>query len=145
MIRLGVDFRASISALRLALSIFHISVAVLGFWRPHMTEFVKGYAAFQAIAPTTSWAFMALVIGLGLLFLRRGTVLLILWQFFSASLFTLFAILVSGVYGPTWGTVAYTFPAVLSFLVMYFTCEAFLGKQRWYRQVQGRVRERRDG
>lgn len=135
-----VNLRASIGVLRLAVGIFHMSIALLGFHRPGMVDFVPGYAGFSAIAPTSEWAWVALLIGFGVLFLPRGNLLLLIWQVLSLALFAVFAMLTSAVYGVIWGTLAYAFPAAISAIVMWFTAQDWVERQPWFDAAQQRVR-----
>lgn len=130
-----VEVRASIGVLRFALAFLHLAMAAVGFHRPHLVELIPSYAGFAQIAPTSIWALSALVIGIGMLLIRRGSPLLVLWQFFSAGMFILFSILVTQRFGLTWGTVAYMFPAILSYIVMWFTVEEVAGRFAWLKKA----------
>lgn len=99
-----IEVRKGMGILRFLLSLLHIGIAVLGYLRHNMTEIVPGYRPFQEIFATDVWSTIALFIGLGLFLLPRGSLLLIFWQFLSATYFTAFCILVSGPYGVIWGT-----------------------------------------
>jgi hypothetical protein len=128
----GFNWRHSVNASRIMLAVMHLGIGWMSFYRPQLTSDVPGYAAFHAIAPTMVWGAWALIIGVGLMLLPRAHPLLILWQFGSATYFTLFALLVSdGPYGPTWGTIAYGVPAIWSVILAYLTTDGWLRRTQW--------------
>ena len=140
-----VDVRASIGPLRLQLASLHLVLAVVSFIRPNLIELIPSYRLFGTIATTGQWGLAALLIGLGLLFLPRASPLLIIWQTASSILFSLFAILVTGANGLTWGTVIYGGLAMGSAVVAYITADGWFARtqipQR-FRAWLGRVGQR---
>lgn len=141
--RLRVEVRGSIGALRLFLAVLHFSVAVTSVLRPHMTEVVLGYRKFDEIAHTPAWGWMAFTIAAGLVFLPRGSLVLIVWQFLSAAFFLLFAVLVTGQVGLNWGTGIYGTLGFLSFVVMYVTAVIWFERQAWHRRLSARLHPER--
>lgn len=149
---LRIDVRAGIGPLRLQLACLHLGIAAVSFIRPNLINLIPGYRLFGEIATTTEWGLAALLIGLGLLFLPRASVLLILWQTASSILFSLFAILVTGVNGLTWGTVIYGGLAMGSAVVAYITADGWFARTQipqrfraWLRRVGQRLKRGRHG
>jgi hypothetical protein len=103
------------------LALLHLGIAWSTHHRPNMTELVPAYWQFNQIASTPQWGWTALAIGLGLLLLPRANPLLIVWQTFSAIFFFLFALLVTGGNGLTFGTVIYGGLTLASARVAYRT------------------------
>lgn len=136
-----VHVQIDIRLVRFMLAMLHLSVAGIAFLRHNMVDIFPGYAGFAEVGSTFSWGAVALAIGVGLLVLRKGTVLLILLQFASASYFTAFAILLSATNGLTWGTAAYLFPAVLSFIVMWNTLEDVFDNSAWMRAARDKIQD----
>ncbi len=137
-----IEARKGMGILRFLLSLMHFAIALLGFYRHNMTEIVPGYKPFQEIFATDSWSSIALVIGLGLILLPRGSLLLILWQFLSATYFIAFCLFVSRPYGPIWGTLGWGFPATQSFIVMYFSAQDWAESHDWFHIAKDRVQTR---
>ncbi|MGY2897212.1 hypothetical protein [Deinococcus sp. UYEF24] len=125
-----VDLRAGIGPLRLQLAGLHLGIAVVAFIRPNLIELIPSYRLFAQIGTTGEWGMAALLIGGGLLLLPRASPLLILWQAASSMLFSLFAILVTGNSGLTWGTVVYGGLAVGSAIVAYITADGWFAQTR---------------
>lgn len=120
----GAFSQTGIGWLRLSFGVLHILMGLAAFFRPHMIELVKGYALLAQVASTVGWGYAMLVIGIGLLALPRASGVLILWQFLSASLFALFALLLTG--GPTgftWGSVVYGWLTLISGVMAYLTAD----------------------
>ncbi|PYE51058.1 hypothetical protein [Deinococcus yavapaiensis] len=140
--RLRVEIKGSIGALRLFLATLHLTVAITSVLRPHMTEVIVGYKRFHEIAPTPYWGGTAFLIALGLLALPRGSLALIAWQFLSASFFLLFGVLVTGQVGLNWGTGVYGTLSFLSFVVMYVTAIVWFERQAWHRRLAEGLRPR---
>lgn len=142
---MSLDHRwRGISASRVGLACLHLGVAGVSFLRPNLTRIVPSYAAFQDVMPTVWWGAAALTIGLGLLLLPRGSLLLILWQAFSATLFTVFAIFVTqGPYGLTWGSVVYGGLAVWSVLLSYYTFDDWWWRTGLPKRLRAYLRRRR--
>lgn len=139
------NWRHGLGAARAGLAGLHLLLAWVSFIRPHMTEIIPGYVAFGAIADTRSWGTMALVIGLGLLLIRQGQPLLILWQFASAAFFALFSILVTqGPYELTWGSAIYGGLAFWSVLLAYVTADDWFYQTRWPQRFRAWLRRRRE-
>ena len=141
MIRVQVQI--DIRLVRFMLAALHIFIAVIAFVRHNMVDFVTPYAAFGKMGNTVSWGIVALFIGVGLLGLKRGTVLMVCWQFASASYFTTFALLISSVNGLTWATAAYIFPAALSFVVMWSTLHEVFDNSVRMQAARTRIQDRR--
>jgi hypothetical protein len=137
-----VEARKGMGILRFLLSLLHLLIAVLGFFRHNMTELVPGYRPFQEVFATDIWSTIALVIGLGLFLLPRGSLLLIFWQFLSATYFMAFCILVSGPYGVIWGTLGWGFPSAQSFIVMYFSAQDWAESHNWFHVTKDKVQMR---
>ena len=137
-----IEARKGMGILRFLLSVLHLGIAVLGFVRHNMTELVPGYRPFQEVFSTDVWSTIALGIGLGLFLLPRGSLLLIFWQFLSATYFASFAILVSGPYGVIWGTLCWGWFAVQSFIVMYFSAQDWAERHNWFHVAKDRVQTR---
>ena len=139
-----IHLKIDVRMIRLLLALFHLSLAAVSLWRHNMVEIIPGYAGFAAVAPTTTWGFLATIIATGLLFIKRGTPLLVVWQFFSATYFVTFSTLVSAVYGITWGTAAYLFPAIMSYIVMWGTLEEVFESNTLMSGVRAKIIGRRD-
>ena len=136
------EARKGMILLQFLLSVLHISIALLGYWRHNMTEIVPGYRPFNDVFTTDIWSTIALAIGLGLFLLPRGSLLLIFWQFASATYFIAFCILVSGPYGIIWGTLCWAFPAVESFIVMWFSAQEWAERHNWFHVAKDKVQTR---
>lgn len=117
--------RAGVGPLRAQLAGLHLGIAAVAFIRPNLIELIGSYNLFAQIGTTGEWGMVALLIGLGLLLLPRASPLLILWQTGSSIFFSLFAILVTGASGLTWGTIIYGGLAIGSAVVAYITADGW--------------------
>lgn len=141
MIRVHVQ--VDIRMIRLMLAILHLSVAGIAFLRHNMVNIFPGYAGFAEVGTTTSWGVVALIIGIALLRMSKGTILLVITQFASASYFATFAYLLSKTNGLTWGTAAYLFPAALSYIVMWNTLHEYFDKNVIMASAREKIQGRR--
>ena len=112
------------------LALLHLGIAWSSHHRPNMTELVPAYWKFNEIASTAQWGWAALIIGAGLLLLPRANPFLIMWQAFSAIFFFLFALLVTGGNGLTFGTVIYVGLTLASTRVAYRTAVIYFAHTR---------------
>ena len=144
MIKVHVlQIQIDIRLIRLMLAFFHLTVAAIAFWRHNMVDIIPAYASFALVGNTTSWGLVAMVIGVGLLRLNRGTLFLVVCQFASATYFANFAYLLSKTNGLTWGTAAYLFPAILSYIVMWNTLHEYFDKNKVMVSARDKIQGRR--
>ena len=138
--------RRGLSASRAGLACLHLGVSGVSLLRPHLTEIVPSYAAFNDLMPTPAWGALALTIGGGLLLIPRGKPWLILWQFASAAFFILFSILVTqGPYGLTWGSVVYGGLGVWSLVLAFFTFDDWFARKQWPQRTRVWLAQRTGG
>jgi len=125
--------------LRLSFAVLHILMGLAGFFRPNMIVLVKGYSNLAQVGSTVGWSWAMLAIGIGLMFLPRSSVVLIVWQFLSASLFALFGLLITnGPTGLTWGSIVYAWLCLVSGVMAYLTADQLFQ----INGVPGRLRQR---
>lgn len=121
----------SAGIMRWQLALIHGWIAFNSFHRPHLFTLVHAYGKFGTVMSELSWGWVATVIALGLIFMPRGSVPLILWQFASASMFALFAILTTGQVGENYGTGVYSVLCISSGALAYITTGQLLDAKPW--------------
>jgi hypothetical protein len=117
--------------MRWQLALMHTWIAWTSFHRPHLFTLVHAYGKFGTVMNEVSWGWVAAVIALGLIIMPRGSVALVLWQFASASMFALFAILVTGQVGENYGTGVYGLLCISSGVLAYLTIGQLLDARSW--------------
>ena len=112
-------------------------VAILGtiawtsFHRPHLFTLVHAYGKFGTVMNEISWGWTAVGIALGLIFMPRGSILRIIWQFATATLFALFAILTTGQVGENYGTGVYGVLCLSAGALAFVTAVQFIDARPW--------------
>ena len=119
--------------LRWQLTLMLIWVAFVSFHRPHLFTLIHGYAKFGTIASEAGWGWAAAVIAFGLIFMPRGSILRIIWQFATSTLFALFAILTTGQVGESYGTGVYLILSMSAGALAFVTAVQFLDTHPWER------------
>ncbi len=117
--------------LRWQLSLILAWIAFTSFHRPHLFTLVHGYGKFGTVMNEISWGWTAVVIVFGLIVMPRGSILRIIWQFATATLFALFGILTTGQVGENYGTGVYGVLCLSAGALAFVTAVQFLDARPW--------------